>query len=90
MKKTEMFETDYAFHTLLYRASIYARNPYLARKHRLMVQYYGSLLKYSQEKINRHIGEHQRNALAVRRRKEKAGVKYPHWLTKTESSIFFS
>lgn len=72
--KKETPKIDYAFHTLLYRASIYARNRYLSRKHRLLIQYYGTLLEHSQEEIRQHILKTQRHALTVRRRKEKAAA----------------
>jgi hypothetical protein len=46
------------------------------RKHRLEIQHYGSLLRYSKEEVNLHIEKHRRNALNTRRRKKKAGMKY--------------
>jgi hypothetical protein len=70
-------ELDYALHTLMYRCSLYARNRHLARKYRLLMEQYGAALKYSQEDINRQIQAEQRHVLAVRRRREKAGMKYP-------------
>ncbi|MDR1701987.1 MAG: hypothetical protein LBR56_04360 [Sporomusaceae bacterium] len=77
MKKLAKLEVDYTLHTLLYKASIYARNIYLARKHRLQIQYYGALLRYSQEEITSHIEKNRRTALNTRRRKQKAKIKYP-------------
>ncbi|WP_371367818.1 hypothetical protein SRRS_16170 [Sporomusa rhizae] len=74
--KKETSEIDFAFHTLLYRASIYARNRYLTQKHRQLIRYYGSLLEYSREEIDQHILENHKYAMAVRRRKEKTGMKY--------------
>ena len=70
-------ELDYALHTLLYRCSLYARNRKLARKFRLLLEQYGAVLEYSQEEIHRHIHAEQRHVLAVRRRREKAGMNYP-------------
>ncbi|WP_371380410.1 hypothetical protein [Sporomusa aerivorans] len=70
-------ELDYAWHILLYRCSLYARNRNLARKYRLLVEQYGAALAYSQEEINRHIQAEQRRALVVRRRREKTGMKQP-------------
>lgn len=75
--KKKPAELDYALHTLLYRCSLYARNQSLSRKYRLLIEQYGAALAYSQEKINRHIQAEQRHALAVRRRRERAGMKYP-------------
>ena len=70
-------EFDYAFHILLYRCSLYARNRNLARKYRLLVEQYGAALEYSQEKIQQRILAEQHRALAVRRRREKSGMNYP-------------
>ena len=75
--KKKAAELDYALHTLLYRCSLYARNRNLARKYRLLIEQYGAALEYSQEEINRHIQTEQRHVLTVRRRREKAGMKYP-------------
>ena len=69
-------EIDFAFHTLLYRASIYARNRYLAQKYRQLIRYHGLLLEYSREEIDQHILEHHKYAMSVRRRKEKTSMKY--------------
>lgn len=70
--KKETPEIDFAFHTLLYRASIYARNRYLMQKHCQLIRYYGELLEYSQKEVKQHILENQRYALAVRRRKKSS------------------
>lgn len=74
----KMDELDYAFHTLLYRCSLYTRNRNLARKYRLLVQQYGTVLNYSQEDIQQQILTQQLHVLAIRRRREKAGMKYPN------------
>lgn len=67
-------EFDYAFHTLMYRCALYARNRHLARKYRLLVKQTGAALAYSQEKIQQHILAEQRRALAVRKRRKRTDI----------------
>lgn len=62
---------DYAFHALLYRCSLYARNRNLARKYRLLIEQSGAALAYSREEIDRHIQAEQRHVLAVRRHRKR-------------------
>jgi hypothetical protein len=75
--KKKAAELDYAWHMLLYRCSLYARDRNLARKYRLLIEQYGAALEYSHEEINQHVLAEQRRALAVRKRRERAGMKYP-------------